>query len=63
MRDLLDIGVDCLTLGQYLRPTKRHLKVEGNSLTSRHKILISINLAEFVTPEKFLYWQEEGERL
>lgn len=28
MRDLRDAGVDCLTLGQYLRPTLRHLPVE-----------------------------------
>jgi len=27
MRDLRDIGVDALTLGQYMQPTKRHLKV------------------------------------
>ena len=28
LRDLRDAGVDCLTLGQYLRPTLRHLPVE-----------------------------------
>eukprot|EP00750_Incisomonas_marina_P020061 INCI3691.2.p1 GENE.INCI3691.2~~INCI3691.2.p1 ORF type:complete len:363 (-),score=66.74 INCI3691.2:395-1483(-) len=27
MKDLRDIGVDVVTFGQYLRPTKRHLKV------------------------------------
>lgn len=27
LRDLRDSGVDCLTLGQYMQPTKRHLKV------------------------------------
>lgn len=27
MKDLRDNGVDCLTLGQYMQPTKRHLKV------------------------------------
>ncbi len=27
MLDLRDAGVDCLTLGQYMQPTKRHLKV------------------------------------
>ena len=27
MSDLRDAGVDCLTLGQYMQPTKRHLKV------------------------------------
>ncbi|XP_017273098.1 lipoyl synthase, mitochondrial [Kryptolebias marmoratus] len=28
MRELREAGVDCLTLGQYMQPTKRHLKVE-----------------------------------
>ena len=27
LKDLRDVGVDCLTLGQYMQPTKRHLKV------------------------------------
>lgn len=27
MRDLREVGVDCLTLGQYMQPTTRHLKV------------------------------------
>ena len=27
MTDLRQVGVDCLTLGQYMQPTKRHLKV------------------------------------
>ncbi|MFQ3611102.1 MAG: lipoyl synthase [Fimbriimonadales bacterium] len=28
MRDLRDVGVDALTIGQYLRPTQRHLPVQ-----------------------------------
>jgi lipoic acid synthetase len=28
LRDLLDAGCSILTLGQYLQPTKEHLKVE-----------------------------------
>ena len=28
MEDLRDVGVDFLTIGQYLQPTKKHLKVE-----------------------------------
>jgi len=28
MRDMRDVGVDFLTIGQYLQPTKKHLKVE-----------------------------------
>lgn len=27
MKDLRAVGVDCLTLGQYMQPTSRHLKV------------------------------------
>lgn len=27
LKDLRAVGVDCLTLGQYMQPTKRHLKV------------------------------------
>lgn len=27
LRDLRTAGVDCVTLGQYMRPTKRHMKV------------------------------------
>ncbi|TDG42083.1 hypothetical protein AWZ03_011485 [Drosophila navojoa] len=27
MQDLREVGVECLTLGQYMQPTKRHLKV------------------------------------
>eukprot|EP01118_Nematostelium_gracile_P004359 TRINITY_DN150_c0_g1_i1.p1 TRINITY_DN150_c0_g1~~TRINITY_DN150_c0_g1_i1.p1 ORF type:complete len:381 (+),score=105.09 TRINITY_DN150_c0_g1_i1:95-1237(+) len=46
MKDLRAIDVDALTLGQYLQPTKGHLKV-----------------SEYVTPEKFDYWKNEGERL
>ena len=28
MEELREVGVDCLTLGQYMQPTKRHLKVQ-----------------------------------
>ena len=27
MKDLINVGVDILTLGQYLQPTKKHLLV------------------------------------
>lgn len=27
MKDLRGVGVDCITLGQYMQPTSRHLKV------------------------------------
>jgi lipoic acid synthetase len=28
MQDMREVGVDFLTLGQYLQPTRKHLKVE-----------------------------------
>ena len=46
MRDLRSVGVDILTIGQYLQPTRRHLPV-----------------VEYVTPEKFKWFKEIGERL
>ncbi|OXU28030.1 hypothetical protein TSAR_002171 [Trichomalopsis sarcophagae] len=46
MKDLRAAGVEALTLGQYMQPTKRHLKV-----------------IEYVTPEKFKYWEEVGQEL
>ena len=41
--DLVEHGLDILTLGQYLQPTKRHIEV-----------------AEFVHPDKFDHFREEG---
>nr|XP_006814380.1 PREDICTED: lipoyl synthase, mitochondrial-like [Saccoglossus kowalevskii] len=46
MKDLRAIDVNCLTIGQYMQPTKRHLKVK-----------------EYVTPEKFKYWESLGKEL
>uniref|UniRef100_A0A5F8H3G1 lipoyl synthase n=1 Tax=Monodelphis domestica TaxID=13616 RepID=A0A5F8H3G1_MONDO len=46
MKALREADVDCLTLGQYMQPTKRNLKVE-----------------EYVTPEKFKYWEKIGNEL
>jgi len=46
MKDLRSVGVDILTIGQYLQPTKHHLPV-----------------VEYVTPEKFRWFKEIGERL
>lgn len=43
MQDLVAVGVDILTLGQYLQPTLKHLPV-----------------AEFITPEQFYFYKEEG---
>lgn len=46
LEELRRNDVDCLTFGQYMQPTKRHLKV-----------------SEYVTPEKFAYWKEVGDRM
>ena len=43
MDDLVENGLDILTLGQYLQPTKMHIEV-----------------AEFVHPDKFAHFREEG---
>ncbi len=43
MDDLVEHGLDILTLGQYLQPTKMHIEV-----------------AEFVHPDKFEMFKEEG---
>jgi len=45
MDHLAAVGLDILTLGQYLQPTKMHLEV-----------------AEFVHPDQFAFYKEEGER-
>lgn len=45
MDDLVENGLDILTLGQYLQPTKMHIEV-----------------AEFVHPDKFEHFKEEGLR-
>ncbi|CAJ0627435.1 4472_t:CDS:2 [Entrophospora sp. SA101] len=46
LKELRNINVDCITLGQYMRPTKNHMKVH-----------------EYVTPEKFKYWENVGNDL
>ncbi|RHZ53189.1 hypothetical protein Glove_449g9 [Diversispora epigaea] len=46
LKELRNVNVDCVTIGQYMRPTKRHMKVH-----------------EYITPEKFNYWSEVGNRL
>ncbi len=48
MRDLRGVGVDIVTLGQYLQPTR----------TWRH-----VPVTEFVRPEKFDQWRHVGEEM
>ena len=40
MEDLRGVGVDCLTLGQYMQPTKRHLKVHKAHILHPSTILV-----------------------
>ena len=76
--DLRSAGVDCVTLGQYMQPTKLHLKVHVytplynysdfnfSSPTSRlflHLISRLLQVKEYVTPEKFQFWEEVGGKL
>ena len=37
MEELRGVGVDCLTLGQYMQPTKRHLKVKEYVTPERYE--------------------------
>lgn len=46
LKQLRGANVDIVTFGQYMRPTKRHIKV-----------------VEYVTPEKFDYWQKRAMEL
>ena len=42
MIDLRDNHVDCLTLGQYMQPTKRHLKVITLSVSQEQTYILFI---------------------
>jgi lipoyl synthase len=48
MRDLRQVGVDLLTIGQYLQPTRSPR---------------NLPLVEYVTPERFAHYHDEGLRL
>lgn len=37
LNDLRNVGVDCVTLGQYMQPTKRHLKVVEYVTPAKYK--------------------------
>jgi len=67
MKDLRAIGVDFLTLGQYLQPTRKHMKVEGMQQPSFSSHCLPTTSffgnPEYVTPGKFEQWREEGEQM
>ena len=54
MADLVDIGVDILTLGQYLQPSKRHLPIERYYTPSEFETLREAGL------EMGFKWVESG---
>nr|CAG4714901.1 unnamed protein product [Naegleria fowleri] len=47
MWELRQVGVDCLTIGQYLRPTKRHMKVSEYISPKRFEALKQIGESLF----------------
>ena len=47
MRDLRGANVDCVTLGQYMQPTKRHMKVR----TTQERIYIVRTTSTFLKNE------------
>lgn len=40
LKDLREAGVDCVTLGQYMQPTKRHLKAISSDFINSDKTSI-----------------------
>jgi len=54
MRDLADVGVDILTIGQYLQPSKKHLPVERFYLPEEFDKFIEIG------KEMGFKWVESG---
>lgn len=68
--ELREAGVDCLTLGQYMQPTKRHLKVRIRIAVLQVwkwlqavKHVFWIKVEEYVTPEKFAHWEKMGNNM
>lgn len=62
--DLRAVGVECVTLGQYMQPTRLHLKVVAVLLRIKFIInSISVKVKEYVTPEKFKFWEDVGNQL
>ena len=45
LKDLRAAGVDCLTIGQYMRPTKRHMRVEEYLHPEKYKYWEQIGLS------------------
>ena len=69
--DLRSAGVDCVTLGQYMQPTKWHLKVQCRdgghlcvySCTYPLMFGLTVQVKEYVPPDKFQFWEEVGQKL
>ena len=68
MEELRGVGVDCLTLGQYMQPTKRHLKVKEYVTPERWEPQKEIFVCEcdcsLVSIDvRFKHWEELGQKM
>ena len=61
--DLRTAGVDCATLGQYMQPTKRHLKVSYEKYCKSILYVKFPQVKEYIPPEKFKFWEDMGIKL
>lgn len=59
LKELRAIGVDVVTFGQYMRPTKKHMKVRRSFGTKAHVEQVE----EYVHPDKFNHWAKVGKEL
>ena len=58
--------MDCVTLGQYMQPTKLHLKVINPFSIAFPTPLLPLSppqVKEYIPPEKFKFWEEVGQKL
>ena len=66
MEELRGVGVDCLTLGQYMQPTKRHLKVKEYVTPERwepQKMFLNARLTVVIIVARFKHWEELGQKM
>ena len=64
MEELRGVGVDCLTLGQYMQPTKRHLKVKEYVTPERYEPQkMFLNATVVIIVARFKHWEELGQKM
>ncbi|KAJ3115657.1 hypothetical protein HDU96_000275 [Phlyctochytrium bullatum] len=59
LKDLRAVDVDVVTFGQYMQPTKKHMKVIFDNLSSPNLLKVF----EYVHPNKFDHWGEVARSL